>query len=222
MSKNFSKKNWIRWYPEKINFLKNESENHNNESDLNIKKKSKKKKINYQNNLNKKNELILMKEKNNIYQQGFKEGKNYALKKLNNTVYIKLENLFFDFQKSLKKLDKVFSSYILKLSLKILKDIIGIKEINTQDFLEHKIKKIIQTDFSDAIEKKIIIHPKNKLFVDKKLKKIIKMYNWKIIYKNDIPVEGCKIISEIGNVDATLNGLWKDLYRVYKSEDNII
>ncbi|CAL4318479.1 Flagellar assembly protein FliH [Buchnera aphidicola (Thelaxes suberi)] len=225
-------KKWKKWNPTEIYQKKNIDFYHEDKVNTlkNIFSKKYISKIDY----NSKNDSFFNKKKNNQnvdqFQLGLKKGKSIGFaqgfekgiaqsSQLEKKIYKKIDKIFFEFQQALNDLDSVFSDHLLNLSLVVLRDIIGISSIDNREFLFNKIKKIIYRDFTTALNKTILFHPENKHIIEKRFKNLIKLYNWNIAYNNSIPNEGCKIITNLGSYDETLTGLWKELYRIAKSEE---
>ncbi|WP_422667534.1 FliH/SctL family protein [Buchnera aphidicola] len=227
MSKFIEKQYWKLWCPKKI-FLKNTSKNSKNilystnileknlytEIENEDNEKCKKNiqdssKILYMNDIEIKN----LKEKE--YQKGFTKGceKNKII--LQN----KIKKIFIDFENSILSYDKLLFSYLLKVILTVSAYIIG-KNINVnKDHVLSYIKKIIIQDDILLKKPRLIIHPQNKKLVEKFFLNCINTYDWKLVYDKNIDVNGCKVMSDSGDIDMTIDARWQELCRLVNSKE---
>ncbi|AAM67639.1 flagellar assembly protein FliH [Buchnera aphidicola] len=214
------KQNWKRWYPEEI-FLKNS--------------KNKKKyfwnlyKLTQQdfftNNENKKNSNKLKKtdelkdypSKEEAYNLAFKSGieKKEEKKILFND---NLNKLLSNFEAAISLFDQMLFTRLLKTILIISSYIVG-KNIKMDELILLKnVKKIINNDSFFLKKKQLIIHPNNKKFLEKIIKNSVYSDKWELCYDVNIDINGCKIRSENGDIDNTIEARWKELCRLVSEE----
>ncbi|QCI26617.1 hypothetical protein D9V80_00330 [Buchnera aphidicola (Thelaxes californica)] len=221
---------WKQWCPEELNILNDCTNNSDCKKNNNIFILHKKKIDQIELNKNIFQEKKILKAMKKQFQEGLKEGEIIGFEKgkkagiqnlvqLEQKKYSKIEKIFLNFQQSLDQLDSTFADFLLELSLVVFKEIIGITPISNRDFLLNTIKKVIFHEFTNALHKKIILHPKNKVLIEEKYNSLIKLYNWNIEYDMSIDVEGCKAVTNLGCKDKTLSSLWKELYRIAQFEE---
>lgn len=217
------KKKWTKWYPEKI-YLKNLDNDRkvilNNSCRFTEKDFCETLKEDFSNENEKYNTDLEVIDaiKTTSYEDGFKKGfekaqkENFALKEQLNTFFLEFEKAFSIFEKQLyfRLLNTVstVSSYVIG------------KKINVDEsILVAHVKKTMNQK-SELLKKPLLlIHPDNKILIEKKFKDILKTYEWKVIYDDNIDLNGCKIQSESGDIDATSDARWQELYRFICSEE---
>lgn len=215
-------KQWQLWKPEKI-FFKEAKKNSKilcsldkfREEDFFIHLKNKNKE-----NQNQKNrELKIDLKRTEAYKLGLKSGllesteKNILLEK-------KINDLLLDFENSFSIFESALYSRILKIVLKISSYVIGKTVDIDESMLLKNIKQIIDKDGIFLKKPQIIVHPNNKTLIEKTLKNFLNSYKWTLSYDDSVDLNSCKVKSENGDMDATVDGRWQELCRlVYSKEE---
>lgn len=215
-------KNWIQWYPNKIYFknVKNRKiilsySDKFTEEDFCETLKEKFSNENQKNNTELK-EMNLTKIKS--YEDGFKKGFAKA-EKDNLILNDKLNTFFLEFEKSFSIFENKLYSRLLKTVLTISSYVIG-KKINIdKSILATHIKTIINQEGICLKKLQLFIHPDNKILMETMFKDLLKTYQWKLIYDDNIDLNGCKIKSENGCIDSTVDARWQELHRFIYSEE---
>ncbi|AEH39637.1 soluble component of the flagellar export system [Buchnera aphidicola (Cinara tujafilina)] len=215
MNNSIKKKNWKHWspdslsshhpkhiLPQRLSIIKNTS--------INIDKQKK---------LTKKMLKKYLKGYKIGFDQGYKSGWFQGFNSItqshfnNYEKYLKIYflNILKEFNKSIDDLDS-------KVELKILKIIVTISKIifsktlliNTTIILD-KIKNIIQCIKNSLKNPKLFIHPLKRKLIEEKFGTLLKLYNWKLIDDMKININSCYILTDEGEVDATVERCWNEI-----------
>ncbi|CAL4318519.1 FliH/SctL family protein [Buchnera aphidicola] len=231
MSQLTTKKDWIRWSPQKI-FLINMEKNYKqylythkiiekklytdikiNKDIGNIENISQAVQKTYFNDKEVKN---LQKE---AYKKGFSMGyKKY--KKNEEVLKSQIKKLFIDFDNSLLACENLLFSHLLKVVLKVSAYVIGKHVDIDKSSLLQCIKNVTLKDNFFLKKPNLVVHPSNKKIVENIFLDFLNMHNWKLSYDDNIDLNSCKVISDRGDIDATVNARWQELCRLVCSEEN--
>jgi flagellar assembly protein FliH len=214
------KKNWKPWYPEEI-FLKKSKNNKTyfwnsyklTEKDFFTNIENKK-------NLNKLKTVDKLKNayfNEEAYNLGFQNGLKEKEKKYISFTH-NLDQLLSNFNVSISLFDKMLFTRLLKTVLIISSYIIGKKIEIDESILLKNIKKIMNNDSFFLKKKQLIVHPNNKEILEKIINNSIHKDKWELCYDNNIDINGCKIRSENGDIDNTIDARWKELCRLVSEE----
>ncbi|ANZ22320.1 hypothetical protein ATN01_00370 [Buchnera aphidicola (Diuraphis noxia)] len=228
MSNVISEDEWIKWYPEEI-YLKHIK---NNTQSLNYLNKLLKEKKFYESsndnkiNKTKKNcsklEKIDLEQMNCIkkksYDDGFKKGLLEG-KKENILLTNKLNNFFSEFEHNFSIIEKQLYTRLINIILKISSYIVGKKVNFDKSILLDHIKQIINDEAICFNKLTLFLHSNNKAFIEKKFKDFLSIYQWKLIYDDNMDLNDFKIKSEGYNLDSTVDARWQELYRLIDLEE---
>lgn len=231
MSELIFKKDWIRWSPKKI-FLINMK---NSDKKFLYTKKIIEKKLYTDIEINKdidnSKKIIENVQKSHLddveiqhlqeeaYQKGFSEG--YEQFKNNEAILKdKIKQLFINFENSLLVCENLLFSHLLKIVLKVSAYVVGKNVDIDESILLKCIKNVTLQDKFFLKKPKLIIHSCNKKIVENIFLDFLNMYNWKLAYDDNIDLNGCTVISERGDIEATVNARWQELCRLVRSEEN--
>ncbi|QCI16912.1 flagellar assembly protein FliH [Buchnera aphidicola (Aphis helianthi)] len=213
------KKEWKKWYPEKI-VLNNPKKNHNIFWNKNVLKET-------DFYIIKKNELINQLKNSDEFEQNSFNSKSDFLKikknlKEKEKKYIllnsKLQDLCINFESTIAVFEKTLFSRLLKTVLIISSYIIGEKFLINKSILLKKINKIIKDDKFFLNKPRLVIHPSNKKILEKILKQSINN-KWELVCNKSIDINSFKIESDNSNIDSTIYSRWKEVYRVILKEE---
>ncbi|AYN24433.1 flagellar assembly protein FliH [Buchnera aphidicola] len=214
------KKNWEKWYPEEI-FLKNAK--NNNIYYWNLYKLTEKdfftdvkNKINL-NKSNKKNELKNASCNEEACNLDFQD--SIKKKEENNVLFNRnLDKFLSNFDACISLFEKMLFTRLLKTVLIISSYIIGKNIKFDESILLKNIKEIVKNDSFFLKKKQLIVHPNNKKILEKTVKNSIHKDKWELCYDSNIDINGCKIRSENGDIDNTIDARWKALCRLISEE----
>jgi flagellar assembly protein FliH len=221
MTNSILEAHWKPWHPEKI-FLKEDKRDLRilcyldkvTEKDFftNLIKQDK------ENQSNKNKEFKIDLTKTEGYQVGFQKG---LLESKEENIFLekKISNLLLNFENSFSIFEGALYSRILKIVLKISSYVIGKKIDIDESILLQNIKKIIDKDGVFLKKPQLIVHPQNKTLIEKSLKSFVNSYKWTLLYDENIDLNGCKIKSENGDMDATVDSRWQELCRLICSQE---
>ncbi|CAL4318742.1 FliH/SctL family protein [Buchnera aphidicola] len=214
------KKIWKLWYP-KETFLKKSKNNkiffsnlHGlTEKDFCIDLKDKK---NFD-QLEKKNEIKSCSFNKESYNLGFSDGIKKQEEK-NIILDHKLNALFLKFDVAISLFDKMLYTRLLKTVLIISSYVIGKNIKFDKSILLKKIKNIMNNDNFFLKKTQLIIHPNNKKILKKIIENSVHSNKLELYYDDSIDINGCKIRSENGDVDNTIDARWKEICRLVSEE----
>ncbi|MBI9073633.1 MAG: hypothetical protein JEY94_18695 [Melioribacteraceae bacterium] len=166
-----------------------------------------------QQDLVKQKEVELEEEMKLRYETGFSEGFSEAKSELEKEFAAQLVqkskeyyNVLAGFEGTLLEYEEAFNEIVLKASLKIAEKIIK-REVENKSVIEETLKDA-SSKVLGANNVIIKIHPTDhEILEDEEKAKIIEQKFTRIRFEEDasIPVGGCLIETEIGNVDARIN-----------------
>lgn len=152
------------------------------------------------------------------YKKGFEKGlieiKNEKKKKI-----LQIEKFLVELKSSLIGLDSVIPSKIMQIAIKISEKIIKQSPLcNTKVILKETQKLLHNKNFLGN-NLSIYVHPDDINVLKNNLGDTLKDQGWRILGDSQLLRGGLRIMSENGEIDATLESRWKKICQILK-EDN--
>jgi len=139
------------------------------------------------------------------YDTGFAQGKHFS-------------RLLEEFKISLDNLDSVIPSRLVQLSLTAARSILGRNITCDNDVLLDKIQQLLQQETLFKGAAQLWVNPDDKTLVQDNVGKSLVSMGWELRVDTNILPGGCRITSEEGEFDATMNTRWQELCELARED----
>ncbi|MDQ1237259.1 MAG: FliH family flagellar assembly protein [Wigglesworthia glossinidia] len=223
MSEHYKQSDWTKWLVQDFATPNNIKENQKsilNDNQENLEKVIEKKTIEAQ---KKGFESGYKSGKNSGYLKGLEEGKREGLLQFNNQQIekkIKIDNLIKELKSSILGLDAVIPSRIIQIALQISEKIIKTSPVCNTKMLIKDIQKLLHEKNFLGEDLRLYVHPDDLNLLQEYLGDTFKNQGWRILGDGQLLRGGFRILSEDGEIDATLESKWNHICQTLK-KDNI-
>lgn len=146
--------------------------------------------------------------------QGFNAISSSYLQNYEKYLQLNFLNILKNFKSSIDDLDHLLELKILKMIVKISKIIVSNALLINEKFILDKIKKVLKSIKNKFTKPKLFIHPGKRKIIEEKFGTLLKLYNWKIVVDDKINLNSCYVITNEGEIDATVERCWNEIERV--------
>uniref|UniRef100_A0A1A9Z1L5 Flagellar assembly protein FliH/Type III secretion system HrpE domain-containing protein n=1 Tax=Glossina pallidipes TaxID=7398 RepID=A0A1A9Z1L5_GLOPL len=157
------------------------------------------------------------------YLKGLEEGLKEGLEKFNIKKKEKIsqvEKLIQELKSSISGLDSVIPSRIIQIALQISEKIIKKSPICDTKVLLKDIRKLLHEKNFLGDDLRLYVHPDDLNILKEYFGETFKNQGWRLLGDGQLLRGGFRILSEDGEIDATLESKWNHICQILK-KDNI-
>ncbi|WP_236607848.1 flagellar assembly protein FliH [Wigglesworthia glossinidia] len=222
MSENYKKSDWTTWLVRDFSSSQDKEKNsknilHNKE---NVEELTKKKITTAQ---KKGFESGYKSGKESGYLQGLKEGLKQGLDQFNikkKEKIFQIEQLIKELKSSISGLEAIIPSRIIQIALQISEKIIKKSPICDTKVLLKEIRKLLHEKNFLGDDLRLYVHPDDLNVLKEYFGETFKNQGWRLLGDGQLLRGGFRILTEDGEIDATLESKWNHICQILK-KDNI-
>ncbi|VAX76263.1 FliH/SctL family protein [Buchnera aphidicola] len=140
--------------------------------------------------------------------QGRVAGNNLFLETFSRCIQIQCANLLKKFQIAIYHFNDGFSKRLMRIVLRLSKILVDDIFIINKNYIKEKIKQLTQKSHLMFKKLQLHVHPEDYDIVKKKFGTLMNMYGWIIVLNEKIDTNSYKIITQEGELDASMSSFW--------------